>query len=206
MEVGYIESFGVCGTGLESEEITLAGEKASVGTYDEHEFWDFISFTGENEHIVALTSSVESWWPEYDEQVMEILDTLKFERESADSKIEQLGLSLEMKNITPTGATLVFQQADGNPTGTLQFGDDFIIEKQEKGEWKAVSVVVEGNYGFHDLAYPLENDSMRETEADWEWLYGKLEPGEYRIGKSVHDFRETGDYDQYMIYGHFVLE
>lgn len=107
-----------------------------------------------------------------------------------------------LRNTVP----LLFQQADGTPTGMLQFGDDFIIEKQEKGEWKAASVVVEGNYGFNAIEYSIANDSTTEFKVDWEWLYGKLEPGEYRIGKSVLDFRETGDYDEYMIFGHFILE
>ena len=37
MELFCTDSFGVCGTGLESKEITLAGNTVSVGTYDDHE-------------------------------------------------------------------------------------------------------------------------------------------------------------------------
>ena len=42
--VAYIQSFGVCGTGLVEEETTVAGKSASVGTYDNNEHWDFIAF------------------------------------------------------------------------------------------------------------------------------------------------------------------
>lgn len=138
----------------------------------------------------------------------EILDPLKFEKDNTQSEdfgIEKLGLSLKTKNVTPTSAILLFQQEGGKPTGMLEYGDDFIIERCESNEWKAVPIVIEGNYGFHDIAYSIANNSTTEFEMNWEWLYGKLEPGEYRIGKSVYDFRDTGDYDEYMVYAKFVL-
>lgn len=37
----------------------------------------------------------------------------------------------------------------------------------------------------------------------WEQVYGAIEPGEYRIGKSVLDHRAPGDNDKYMIYACF---
>ncbi len=40
IELFCIDGFGVCGTGLETEWITLAGNAACVGTYDEHAHWD----------------------------------------------------------------------------------------------------------------------------------------------------------------------
>ena len=206
VEVGYTESFGVCGTGLESEEITLADAKAYVGTYDEHAYWDFISFEGKNAHIAALTVSVEEWWPEYGDQVMEILDTLKFEREFEESELKHWGLSLEMKNVTPTGATLVFHQSGGNLKGSLETVEDFVLTRHEGEAWKSVPVIVEGDYGFQDIAYSIAKESATELEVDWEWLYGKLEPGEYRLGKRVFDFRETGYWDEAFISGYFVLE
>ena len=42
IELFCIDGFGVCGTGLETEEITLAGYTAYMGTFDEHEHWDYI--------------------------------------------------------------------------------------------------------------------------------------------------------------------
>ena len=36
-------------------------------------------------------------------------------------------------------------------------------------------------------------------------LYGELSPGSYRLGKSVMDFRGTGDYDQRDYYAAFVI-
>lgn len=229
IELCYTDFFGVCGTGLEEKQVTLAGDEAFIGTYDNGDHWDFISFRGTNEGIVALTCEVDGWWPEYEEQVLEILETVCLIRDSmeessasicglplfsqessqagssADSYIEELGLSLEVTECTETGATLVFRQSGGNPTGELTFGDAYGIQRNENGEWADVPVAMAGNYAFHAIAYLIEPDQDREFQVDWEWLYGKLEPGEYRIWKEVDDFRKTGDYDVYEIYAYFEI-
>ena len=73
------------------------------------------------------------------------------------------------------------------------------------GKWTAAQIVLEGDYGFHDIAYTIATENTTESELNWEWLYGELPPGEYRIGKNVMDFRGSGDYDQYMVYACFIL-
>ena len=42
-------------------------------------------------------------------------------------------------------------------------------------------------------------------EVNWEWLYGKLAPGKYRINKEVMDFRETGDFDEKIYSLEFIV-
>ena len=49
------------------------------------------------------------------------------------------------------------------------------------------------------------NDTV-EWEVDWEWLYGSLTEGRYRIGKEIMDFRGTGDYDKEMHYAEFEIK
>lgn len=219
IELAYIDSFGVCGTGLFEETAVIAGSKASVGTYDGHEYWDFISFQGQCEGVVALTYSVDGWWSQYGDQALEILDTLSFDTDvkeggayvySKESEIEEIALQLSLKDISPTGVTLVFDQYDKEaPTGELDFGADYAIERLTDGKWEALPGPVEGseseNYAFDSVAYLIKPESETEKEVDWEWLHGPLSPGNYRIKKVVHDFRGTGDFDEYMIYARFVL-
>ena len=215
IEITYVKPFGVCGTGLKSENADIAGQQASIGTYDEHEYWDFISFHGEYEGVVAYTYSVDSWWDKYHEQVQDILNTLSFlplEREGGayiyheESEITALGLDFSLKNISPAGATLVFQQYDPDaPTGELDFGDEFELEVQNDGKWESVLDILEGEYGFHDIAYIIDAGQSLEMDLSWEWIYGKLPAGEYRVKKEIFDFRGTGDYDEYTVYAHFVL-
>lgn len=77
----YPDRFGVCGTGLETETMTLAGQTVSVGTYDGGAVWDFISF---EEHFAVWGQGHEAWWAEYGQQAMAILDTARFGIESSN--------------------------------------------------------------------------------------------------------------------------
>ena len=46
----------------------------------------------------------------------------------------------------------------------------------------------------------IPNDECVRWEIDWEWLYGSLPDGIYRLGKEITDFRSTGNYDTYRIW------
>lgn len=213
--INYIESFGVCGVGLVEESKMVAGESANIGTFDNNEYWDFVAFQGEYKGMVALTYSVGDWWSEYGERALDILDTLSYDKNikegganvsSEESQLSEIAVSFSLKNISPTGATLVFNQYDAEaPKGELIYGEDYVIEVLKDGKWEEAPITVEGDYGFHDIAFNLPCEEISEREVDWHWLYGELAPGEYRIGKSVLDLIESGNFDKYMVYAHFIL-
>lgn len=59
--------------------------------------------------IVAFTYCVDNWWSEYGNQTLDILDTLSFDQDikeggayvySEESRIEEIGLSFSLKNIS----------------------------------------------------------------------------------------------------------
>ena len=111
-----------------------------------------------------------------------------------------------LKNITPTGAKLIFNQHDANaPKGELSYGEDFVIEVLKDGEWEETPIPVEGNYAFNAIGIMLPCEEISEREIDWEWLCGELAPGEYRIGKSILVSKKVGSSDKYMVYAHFIL-
>lgn len=213
--LAYIDNFGVCGTGLAEKAFTIAGKQANMGIYDNHEYWDFITFTDDYAGVVALSYNVESWWEPYSEQVLEILNTLTFDPSvkeggayiySAESEADKIGLYFTLEKISPTGATLAFHQYDEDaPTGELNYGDAFVIEIQKNNIWEEIPVAAGNNYAFHDIAYNIPDRDTATQELDWTWLYGTLEPGSYRIKKEIMDFRKSGDYDKYTLYAQFVL-
>ena len=60
--------------------------------------------------------------------------------------------------------------------------------------------------GWNDIAWIIPMNDTIELEVNWEWLYGKLPVGKYRIGKSITDFRESGDYDTATYFVEFEIE
>lgn len=212
----YMDQFGVCGTGLSEEEGTIAGYPVRIGTYDNHAYWDFITFGGDCEGIVALTESPDVlWWREYGDTAAAILNTLSFDRDrreggaylySSDSDVPEIGLTFSVRQITPSGAVLVFSQYDPDASsGELQYGDDFLLERKTDSGWEAVPVVIEGDSGFHAVAYVIPAGETHVQTLSWDWLYGELAPGTYRVKKTVCDFRGSGDFDRYPVSASFLL-
>lgn len=98
-----------------------------------------------------------------------------------DADFPNWGLTLSVKDVTPTGLTLVCAKEGGNPTGELMCGTDYRLLVFEDGMWKYVPTVIE-EYGWDDMGYPVTDGKSREFELSWEWLYGTLPAGTYRQG------------------------
>lgn len=132
------------------------------------------------------------------------------ESENAISGEETWGIRLRVADVTPTGLTLICEQSGGNPTGELQTGPMFWLERHVDGEWKNVEQRQFGEdtdavYAFEYIAYILRKGSSRIWRIKWSNLYGDLPEGRYRIGKRITDFRGTGDYDMRIYYAEFEV-
>lgn len=117
------------------------------------------------------------------------------------------GVTLTAKNVTPEGLTILCTQSDGEPTGELNTGSYYTIHKLTEDGWIAVDYLPHE----YDIGWTLEawlipmNDTV-EWQVNWEWLYGKLPSGHYRIGKGITGLRVAGDYNQVMFYADFDIE
>lgn len=74
----YAEGFGVCGTGLVSEEVTFNGLDAWRGTYDDHSYWDFISLKEPYRGCAIINNAGGSWFEKYRDEISRILATVTF--------------------------------------------------------------------------------------------------------------------------------
>lgn len=117
---------------------------------------------------------------------------------------ETWGIELRVENVTPTGATIKCTQSGGEPTGELQTGSWYILETwtQEQG-WIEAPYFAE--VGWTQEAWMIPMNDTCEWEVNWEWLYGTLSEGKYRIGKDITDFRGIGDYDNAIYYAEFEI-
>ena len=114
------------------------------------------------------------------------------------------GVTMIVKKETTssTGLKVTFKNSSNN---RCIYGEYFCLEKKITGSWYQVPVVIKGSYGFDDIGYNLVSGVNRELEVKWNWLYGSLNAGEYRIVKDILNFRGTGDYDTYYLAAEFTI-
>lgn len=114
---------------------------------------------------------------------------------------EGLSFSVVPGSITPKGASF---QLWHNTNAQIEYGSDFALQKLVDGEWRALPFAIE-NGAFTMEAYNLPKGEPRALEIQWDWLYGELPPGEYRMVKNVMDFHGTGDFEQYPLTAEFSV-
>ena len=115
------------------------------------------------------------------------------------------GITLSATEISATGMTLVCAQSGGVTSGELQTGSEYKLFVLKADRWIEVPTVIK-EYGWDAVAYMIPKNESREFEINWEWLYGELPAGKYRIGKEIMDFRASGDYDTEWYYTEFEIK
>ncbi len=114
------------------------------------------------------------------------------------------GITLKAENVSAGGMTLICSQSGGAYDGKLEYGSDYKVEVLDGGRWHPVEPIID-NAAWTTVAYTLAAGSTEKLVIDWQWLYGSLAAGQYRIGKSFMNFRDTGDFDKAMAYTMFVI-
>lgn len=79
IELYWSDNFGVCGTELREEALTLAGDAATAGYYDGDKNWTFLSYQGKNSGVYAWADPNAPWFAAQGEQVLAMLDTVEWE-------------------------------------------------------------------------------------------------------------------------------
>lgn len=158
-----------------------------------------------------------SFWPEGEDYAFALTEDMVAALTTADTNYSMdtslgtdegfpdWGLTLSVKDVSSVGLTLVCNKNGGNPTGELNCGTDYRLIMLENGTWKDVPTVIE-EYGWNSLAYHFPEGQDTEFDYNWEWLYGRLPAGTYRLTKGFMDFRGAGDYDTAMYWVEFEIE
>ncbi len=118
------------------------------------------------------------------------------------------GLTLSVKDVTPSGLTLVCKQSGGQFTeefSGLITGESYYLVKAKNKKGKLVPTVIK-DYGFNAIAYNIPLDADTEFNVDWEWLYGELKPGTYWLVKGFMEYRENGNHKEADYWVEFVIE
>lgn len=129
------------------------------------------------------------------------------ENETKKENKNSWGIELTTENVTPTSLTLVCTQSGGSPTGDLETGSFYFIEEKVEDKWLAVEMIPSKyDIAWTEVAWIILMNETIKWEVNWKDIYGELSDGNYRIGKKVHDFRKTADYDEKIYYGDFEIK
>ena len=116
------------------------------------------------------------------------------------------GISLKAETVTSAGMTLSCSQSGGTATDELCTGPWYIIEKWTKKDgWKEVDYATTDEIGWKEVAFMVPLNSTMEWAVDWEWLYGKLPSGTYRIGKEFIDAAQDQGIEKVVYYAEFEV-
>ena len=185
-----------------SISVKVGGEAVNPMSYFETDFLEeTITYNGKEYKKSELCNATLRWL-ELSEQERMFSSYLPPEFMIFD---ETWGITLTAEDITSTGVTIKCTQSGGEATGELQTGSWYILETwtREYG-WKEVPCFAE--VAWTEEAWMIPMNDTREWKVNWEWLYGAVPSGKYRIGKSIDDFRGTGDYDTAIYYAEFEIK
>ena len=120
--------------------------------------------------------------------------------------VPQWGITMEAKDVTPKGMTLVIRQEGGvELTGEVNTGDPYALKMREGDTWIDVPMIRD-DIAWNAIAYLVPTGGELEQNLNWAWMYGDLEAGEYLLVKEFMDFRGTGDYDTFTFSVEFTVE
>ncbi|MDR0380996.1 MAG: YobA family protein [Oscillospiraceae bacterium] len=103
--------------------------------------------------------------------------------------------------VTPFGLTVTLKNLTA---AEYIYGERYAIQRKNEDGWTDVTPVEEPF--FHAVGYALPAFESKESTVDWEWRYGKLPAGDYRIVKDASLVRAPGDYDTFILYAAFTVE
>ena len=118
----------------------------------------------------------------------------------------QWGITLKADNVTAKGLTIICHHSGGKDVAELNTGSYYILQKSEEAGWVDVEYLPqEYELAWTSEAWIIQKEGTTRWNINWEWIYGELPAGEYRIGKEIMNFRGTGDYDTELVYAEFVI-
>ncbi len=203
-----------CGTSNNAERAENIISQSAVEESISSEEINVVSASGDTQEPVQdsqsavdkLSQPKENGYVDNEEQansdvnVPEIIDSEK----DANVFSPLAGVTME---VTEYSNTSVSVRITNDTDKDIQCGSDFCLEIQdeETEEWRELDEVID-NAAFTMEAYRIQKDSPYETVINFEWLYGRLESGRYRMVKTVTDFRGTGDYTDYTYTAEFCIK
>ena len=114
-----------------------------------------------------------------------------------------LTIELDGESITNTGLSFTVSEDMENPN---TYGEWYEIEKFVDNVWLKVSTI--NTCEFNDVGLQVDDDKSIVFNINWEYCYGALESGEYRIVKYFIPYleRKATEEDREYFYVEFTID
>jgi len=99
-----------------------------------------------------------------------------------DARDFDWGLKMTVSDVSSKGINIHLVRNDLENEESITYGSDFMLEKRTLIGWK--TLYPENGYFFTAEGYELKNKDSRSMDVDFEWRFGELPIGVYRIYKS----------------------
>ncbi len=113
-------------------------------------------------------------------------------------------ISMQAQNVTPFGLTLAITRSGGYVQGDIEYGPEFSLEKLENGQWAPVPTL-DAEYDFPAEAYVIDKDTTETEEIKWEYMYGNLPKGKYRLCRQFQNADDKSDLGKITVYASFEI-
>lgn len=120
--------------------------------------------------------------------------------------VDDWGIQVSAENVSPSGLKLVITQSGSDPAASFAYGSYYWLEQYCDGEWVDVEFVPqEYEVGWTTEAHLLNMNGVTNINIDWEWLYGALSAGRYRIGKVIDNGLTSDALENRTYYAEFSI-
>lgn len=115
---------------------------------------------------------------------------------------QEMNLSMAVEEVSSTGITIHFKNYATSEELALFGGNSYFLQEQVDGQWTDLPTLQDPV--FTSDTYSLS--SIARHQINWEWLYGRLPAGHYRIGKKVSVLSPEGiSYQSHVVYAEFTI-
>jgi len=111
-------------------------------------------------------------------------------------------VDLVFENCSEIGGELKFMNLSHK---NLLYGEWFDVQRKVDDEWYSLAYITE-NVAFNEIAYNMPAGETSTKSISWEWMYGKLSDGKYRIVTEVIDCQKQGDSVRYYLTEEFEIK
>lgn len=118
-------------------------------------------------------------------------------------EVPDLGITLSVSSVSPTGLTLTSFMETAKDVGTISACSAYYLETQTDSGWLLVPMRYEHQWQWDDEKI---NGVQYSWDIDWTNIYGKLAPGSYRIQKFFAVTSNDGTVKTCFISKEFIIE